>query len=214
VNVLIIGSNSDIAQAITPMLVRDGHRVEGWSRDQDLPLMGWDLLIITIGQVSPVGNWWDQGDSWEKCVRSNLFVPLHLLKRVWYRRNKSGSTVIWFGGSNPQKIMKGYSAYNTSKMAVLKLVEQLDFETPDCRFIAFGPGYVKTKIHKATLEANWPNERIERGDEGNSMTSVYEALMWCVEHRDECGGRNICVSDFKGDSQYWNKDQFKLRRIE
>jgi NAD(P)-dependent dehydrogenase (short-subunit alcohol dehydrogenase family) len=132
---------------------------------------------------------------------------------LWSKR-KPNSTVIWFAGSNPQKIMKGYSSYNCSKMAVLKLVEQMDAETPDCRFIAFGPGYAKTKIHQATLDANWPNERIERGDNGNSMESIYEALKWCIDHREEAGGRNICVSDFKVDSEHWNNDQFKLRRIE
>ncbi|HEX7953962.1 MAG TPA: SDR family NAD(P)-dependent oxidoreductase, partial [Burkholderiales bacterium] len=200
-NALVLGSNSDIMQAVTPMMQADGWTVEGWKRDQDLPLLVWDVCIIAIGQVAPVGLWHDLGNDWERCVRSNLFVPLHLLKRVWYRRRKTASTVIWFAGSNPQKIMPGYSAYNAAKMAVIKLVEQMDAETPDCRFIAFGPGYVKTKIHRATLEANWPNERIARGDDGHSMEAVSEAMKWCIEHREEAGGRNICVSDFKADSQ-------------
>ena len=87
---------------------------------------------------------------------------------MWPRRNAS-ATVIFMSGSNPQKIMPGYLPYNVSKMALLKLVEQLDYETPYTKFIAFGPGYVKTKIHQATLDAKWPNERIERGDDGNTI---------------------------------------------
>ena len=211
-NVIILGSNSDIARAIMPMLAADGHTVEGWAREQDLPNLVWDVLVITIGQVAPVGHWWDQGNEWERCVRSNLFVPLHLLKRLWYRRNKAGSTVIWFAGSNPQKIMPGYSAYNTSKMAVVKLVEQLDAETPDCKFVAFGPGYAKTKIHKATLDANWPNERIARGDDGNSMEDIYKAMKWCIDMpKSLIGGRNICVSDM---GKAMTGDFGKLRRVE
>lgn len=215
-NAIILGDRSDIAQAIKPMLERDGYTVEGWHRDQDLPISTWDLCIITIGQVAPVGMWWDQGNEWERCVRSNLFVPLHLLKRIWYRRNHD-ATVIWFAGSNPQKIMDGYSAYNTSKMAVLKLVEQLDHETPDCKFVAFGPGYAKTKIHAATLEANWPNERIARGDDGNSMEDIYKAMKFCIDApKAFLGGRNICVSDVRpgGIGVFNNPDFGKLRRVE
>lgn len=217
---VIIGSHSDIAQGIAPMLLKDGYNLQHWYRGMSWKALEtgprWDLCIIALGKVAPVGNWWEQSDEqWNECIESNLTWPLALLKIIWPRRkDQTGCTVIWFAGSNPQKIMKGYSAYNTSKMAVLKLIEQLDAETPDCRFIAFGPGYVKTKIHNATIEAKWPNERIERGDSGNSMESIYEALKWCIDHREEAGGRNICVSDFKGDSEHWNKDQFKLRRIE
>lgn len=194
---IIIGSKSDIAQSIKPMLEKDGYEVKGWARGSAIgPERRWDLLIITVGTVAPVGLWHDvKAFEWENCIYSNLTFPFKMLKLLWDSRNPN-ATVIWFAGSNPQKIMDGYSAYNTSKMAVLKLIEQLDHETQDCKFIAFGPGYAKTKIHKATLEANWPNERIERGDDGNSMEDIYKAMMWCVEQPKEfTGGRNICVSD-------------------
>lgn len=210
----ILGDKSDIAQAIRPMLEKDGYQVSGWSRGKWPEREPWDLMIITIGRVAPVGLWHDVDQvQWAECLYSNLTLPFQLLRRMWGGHSPY-STVIWFAGSNPQKIMDGYSSYNCSKMAVLKLVEQLDHETPDCRFIAFGPGYAKTKIHKATIDKNWPNERIARGDDGNSMESIYEAMKWCIDHREEAGGRNICVSDFKEDSKYWNNDQFKLRRIE
>jgi len=177
-NAIILGDHSDIAKAIKPMLEKDGYTVSGWSRDQELPSVVWDLLIIAIGKVAPVGLWHEQGhERWDECVRSNLLLPLKLLRRIW-NLHKPNATVIWFAGSNPQKIMDGYSAYNVSKMAVLKLVEQLDHETPDCKFVAFGPGYAKTKIHEATLKANWPNERIARGDDGNSMEDIYKAMKW------------------------------------
>lgn len=193
-NCIILGSNSDIAKAITPML---DYEVTGWHRGQKVDWPEWDLLIITLGTVAPVGLWHDvEQYHWAECLYSNLTLPFQKLRSVWSKR-RPNATVIWFAGSNPQKIMDGYSAYNTSKMAVLKLVEQLDHETPDCKFVAFGPGYVKTKIHDATLKANWPNERIARGDAGNSMEAVYQAMMWCVDQpKSVVGGRNIAVSDF------------------
>ena len=222
-NAIILGDKSDIAQAIKPMLEKDGYTVYGWSRDQELPSIFWDLMIITLGKVAPVGLWHEQGhERWDECMRSNLLLPLKLLRRSWGLKRKD-ATVIWFAGSNPQKIMDGYSAYNTSKMAVLKLIEQLDHETPDCKFVAFGPGYAKTKIHEATLKANWPNERIARGDDGTSMEDIYKAMKWCIDAtKFAVGGRNICVSDIKDGEVRLDRvlhipvtteNAFKLRRI-
>lgn len=217
---VIIGADSDIAKAMAPRLLADGYSLFNWKRGTSFAELSfrWDLVIIFVGKVSPVGNWWDlKQDEWEECVQSNLFVPLRVLREIWSKRkNETGCTVIWFAGSNPQKIMNGYSPYNTAKMAVLKLVEQLDHETPDCKFVALGPGYVKTKIHKATLDANWPNERIARGDEGTSMESIYECLKWCVDQPKEMvGGINICVSDLQRLKTFWVSEDFgKMRRVE
>ena len=210
---IILGANSEIATAITPMLEADGYKLHLWSRSHPLPLfIQWDLLVIAIGRVAPVGNWWELREAdWMDCIESNLLLPFRILQQLWEYRNPD-ATVIWFAGSNPQKIMDGYSAYNTSKMAVLKLVEQLDHESPDCKFVAFGPGYAKTKIHQATIDANWPNERIARGDNGNSMEDIYEVMMWCVgQSKIAVGGRNICVSDM---GKMIQGDFGKLRRVE
>ena len=209
---VILGSNSDIAKAIIPMLEADGYEVHQWHTGKKMKWPQWDLAVITIGKVAPVGLWHDVDiHHWQLNIFNNLTAPFLKLRSIWSKRNL-WATVIWFAGSNPQKIMDGYSAYNTSKMAVLKLVEQLDHESPDCKFIAFGPGYVKTKIHQATLDAKWPNERIERGDEGNSMEDIYKAMRWCIEQpKRNIGGRNICVSDM---GKMITGDFGKLRRVE
>lgn len=214
-NCILLGSNSDIAKAITPMLEKDGYSIKGWKRGPWPERSPWDLLIITIGTVSPVGLWHDVDQvRWAECIYSNLTLPFQLLRRLWGARNPN-ATVIWFAGSNPQKIMNGYSSYNVGKMAVLKLIEQLDHETPDCKFVAFGPGYAKTKIHQATLDANWPNERIARGDDGTSMEDIYKAMKFCIDApKDMVGGRNICVSDVKKPKHFFLDDNYKLRRQE
>jgi len=114
--------------------------------------------------------------------------------------------------------MAGYSPYNAGKMALLKVCEQLDFETPDAKFFALGPGYVPTKIHKATLDAGWKNERIERGG-GTSFEKIYDCLKWCISQPKEViGGRNICVSDNYGPELTaklsLHPSMYKLRRME
>lgn len=215
---LILGSKSDIAGDIQIRLIEDGWAVRGWHRDsRKMPDFKWNLLIITIGQIHPVGNWWDlQDKEFNQCVDSNVLTPLSLLKSVWYLREQPTS-VCFFAGSNPQKPMAGYSPYNLGKMGLLKLCEQLDFETPDAKFFALAPGYIPTKIHKATLEKGWKNERIERGG-GTPMVEVYETLKWCVgQPKEVIGGRNICVTDMReglGQSLKDNPSMFKLRRVE
>jgi hypothetical protein len=93
----------------------------------------------------------------------------------------------------------------------------MDFETPECKFFALGPGYMDTKIHKPTLDANWPNERIARGNP-NSIEDVYYCLKWCLDQSKEVvGGRNICVSDMgkvNAPAYLANPNLYKLRRVE
>jgi NAD(P)-dependent dehydrogenase (short-subunit alcohol dehydrogenase family) len=114
--------------------------------------------------------------------------------------------------------MFGYAPYHAAKMAVNKTVEQLYYETPACKFFALGPGYIDTKIHKPTLEKNWYNPRIEKGNP-NTVEQVYECLKWCIEQPKEViGGRNICVSDPYGpelaERLKANQSLYKLRRVE
>jgi len=214
---IILGSKSDIARELVKCLNADNWSVTGWCRNEVLPLTPWNLIIITLGRVAPVGKWMDNDPySWDECVNSNLLLPIRQLRRLWHKREPNAS-VCFFAGSNPQKPMAGYSAYNAGKMGLLKVVEQLNFETPDTKFFALGPGYVPTKIHKATLEAGWKNERIDRGG-GTPIEKIYECLKWCIaQPKEVVGGRNVCVSDIRiglEDELRANPSMFKLRRIE
>lgn len=220
---IIIGSASEIGAHIAESLKHDGWEVIGWKRGESFPAEPWDLVVFAIGRVAPVGHWAEQRyHEWTMAIESNLLLPFRVLGYLWPYRRESAS-VCFMAGSNPQRIMPGYSAYNTSKMALLKMCEQLDAETQGTKFFALGPGYIKTKIHAATKEAGWPNAVIDSGREGGSMEDVYEALMWCVSQPKEVvGGRNICVSDLKkqmvmgtlADQLKASQSMFKLRRVE
>jgi len=215
VKVIILGDNSDIGKSLKFMLEMDGDEVFGWNRTSQV-LGNWHLVISCLGSVAPVGKW-DLSSPWIENFTSNLFQPVEWLKALWPWRLPNAS-VCFMAGSNPQKIMKGYAAYNASKMALLKVIEQLDFEEPEVKFFALGPGYIDTKIHRPTLEAGWPNERIARGNP-NTMGQVYDCLKWCISQPKEVvGGRNICVSDpydpALAERLKHNSNLYKLRRIE
>lgn len=231
---ILLGDRSDIAQGLEPLLIADGWRIYGWNRGSpfdidDAKTPSWDMVLCCMGAVAPVGNWWELDElEFHQCIESNLLLPLRMLAQIWARRQPNASAC-FMAGSNPQKIMRGYLPYNMSKMALLKAVEQIDYESPDCKVFALGPGYVRTKIHAATLAAGWPNERIARGDDGTPIERIYACLKWCLSQPKEIvGGRNICCSDawdgiVMGKSKWdislaeelkANPAMFKLRRVE
>jgi NAD(P)-dependent dehydrogenase (short-subunit alcohol dehydrogenase family) len=221
-NVIILGSQSDIAKELRVLMVADGWKVVGWNRSATSlkKMPRWDLILIALGRIAPVGPWYKQApQDWRDTFHSNLFLPMRLLKMLW-RKRKPGAAICWLAGSNPNTIMDGYSAYNVSKMAVLKAVEQFDHESPDCKFFALGPGTILTKIHQQS--ANWDNPKLEAAWRDisklpeNAIPRLYDCLKWCLSQPKEVvGGRNICVSDYlsptslREDGRLW-----KLRRFE
>lgn len=230
---LVFGDRSDIAQGLIPLLQADGYNVTGWNRDMPPKYLNrycpqWDLVLCAIGSVAPVGHWASHTDAqWESAIESNLLLPIRLLRSVWHN-HKPDSSVCFLAGANPNRAGINYSAYYTGKMALLKAVENMDAETPDCKMFALAPGIVFTKIHQPTYDSRIVNQGLEdrRKSGGTSMQDIYDALMWCIlEPKSSVGGRNICVSDLclghdayqddiLGESLISNQSKFKLRRIE
>lgn len=219
---IILGDKSDIAVALSGYLRADGWQVEGWHRGAPVPFTEWDLCLVAVGQVRPVGLWHEQiAEEWDSAVEANVLLPVRLLRHLWAMR-RPNAYVCFMAGSNPNAIMDGYSAYNTGKMALLKVVEQLDHESPDTMLFALGPGVTDTKIHNATKEAGWPNPRLERALKDGSFTpmaKIYECLKWAMSQpKDVIGGRNLVVSDSFGPGlavrMRNNPSLLKLRRAE
>ena len=59
-NVTLIGDESDIGRGLKSLLEKDGHEVTGWHRYQNIPDKPWNLVILCVGKVGPVGNLWEQ----------------------------------------------------------------------------------------------------------------------------------------------------------
>lgn len=226
---VILGSRSEIGRNIAMRLIRDGWHVETWMRLDPMPTIysagAWNLCVCAIGQVAPVGEWWKQDEAaWASAVESNVLLPVKLLRRIWPAHMRDAS-VCFLAGANPNKVMPGYTAYATGKMALLKAVEHMDAETQDAKLFALAPGTVLTKIHDATRAAQWDNPVLAKHDADppdyhEQMEKIYRCLMWAHEQpKSALGGRNVCVSD-PWDSGWlaeWLREfpeSYKLRRIE
>lgn len=216
-NMIVLGAGSDIYKGLKPYLSSAGWELYEWSRFDALPTTKWTVALIMLGSVYPVGLWHDHPFlEWFKGIESNLLTPFRLLSEIW-PNHRPNASVCFMAGSNPNKPVKGYSAYHAGKMGLLALCEQLDLETPDAKFFALAPGYVPTKIHKPTLDKGWENERLSKGG-GTLIGKIYDTLNWCLaQPKEVIGGRNICVSDMDPQLDLMletDPAMFKLRRYE
>jgi len=165
----------------------------------------WDYLILCPGAQEPVGAFSD-GDfaQWAKSVEVNFTRQIQIVHELLPSRNKSGAhppVVLFFAGGGTNNATVNYSAYTISKIALIKMCELLDAEIPDTSFVILGPGWVKTKIHQATLDAGSKagsnyQKTIDKlaGDECVPMETVLDCCDWIIStDRKAVSGRNFSV---------------------
>ena len=190
----------------------------------------WDVTVYCPGTMAPIGLFPDVDfDQWEQSFFTNFFGPARLAHALYpFRRLKSERSPIsiFFAGGGVNGCPKQYSSYTCAKIALIKLVEFLDAELVGVRALILGPGWVRTKIHKETLDALDPldpvvletKRRLQRND-FNSLESLNEFILWAInQDGDIVGGRNFSLQhDPWGDEGFTgelrkDKELFRLRR--
>ncbi|MCX5751949.1 MAG: SDR family NAD(P)-dependent oxidoreductase [Candidatus Saganbacteria bacterium] len=191
----------------------------------------WDLLVICAGEIAPIGPFMETDfDAWEASLAVNFSSQMRMVRTLLPDRSlksENGPCVLFFAGGGTNNATQNYSAYTVSKIALIKMCELLDAEIPDTRFSIIGPGWVKTKIHAATLKAgkkageNYIRTlaRFEQGD-FVSMEKVLDCCDWVISSpRQLVGGRNFsAVFDQWGKKELAellrkNPNLYKLRRF-
>lgn len=165
----------------------------------------WDVLVLCPGTPEPVGCFRDTDFAqWEASIAVNFTSQLRLVHALLPVRRPAAERdplVLFFAGGGTNNAVVNYSAYTVSKIALIKMCELLDAEIPDTRFAIVGPGWVKTKIHEATLRAGARagtsyQRTLEKlsGDDCTPMERVLECCEWIISApREVIGGRNISV---------------------
>lgn len=190
----------------------------------------WDVLVLAPGALEPVGRFLDcDFEEWAASLTVNLTNQLRLIHALLPARSRGtapGPLVLLFAGSGSNGAAPGYSAYTVSKIALTKMCELLDAELPDTRFAILGPGWVRTKIHQATLRAGARAGVAHRRTldmlAGGAWTPMAEVLACCdwlaTAPRAVVGGRNFStVHDRWGSAELTARlardgDLYKLRR--
>lgn len=190
----------------------------------------WDVLVVCSGSQEPVGKFEESNfDEWESSIEVNFSRQMRVIHALLPTRNTSSEIepcVLTFAGGGTNNATLNYSAYTASKIALIKMTELLDAEIPDTRFVIVGPGWVKTKIHEATIRAgDRAGANHQRtlaklsGNECTPMDKVLDCCDWLVESpREVVSGRNFSVVfDKWGTDELAKKlaedpNKYKLRR--
>lgn len=165
----------------------------------------WDILVMCPGMQDPIGSFQKcHFNKWEESIEVNFVAQMRIVHTLLpYRRLRTnlGPCVLFFAGAGTNNAPRNYSAYIVSKIALTKMCELLDAEIPDTRFVIIGPGWVKTKIHQATLKAGLRaganyQRTIDKlsGNECTPIDNVLDCCDWVVgSPRPVMGGRNFSV---------------------
>lgn len=190
----------------------------------------WDFILFATGSQIPVGPFEKVDiDEWVASIQLNFVHQLRLLHRLLPVRNPSlpEKSVLFFAGGGTNNTVLNYSAYTLSKIALIKACELLDSEIEDVKFTIIGPGWVKTRIHNATLEAGeeWAGKNYEKtkqkvvSDECVPIAQVIDSFEWVLSQPKKIvGGRNFStVFDRWGTKELVEQlaqdtDMYKLRR--
>ena len=107
-----------------------------------------DAVIHNAAQLGPMGRALDIPiRGWRETFDVNFFAALEITRLVLpFCRNKAG--FIFFSGGGAVTAKPSVGPYALSKLALVKLAEQLALEYPEFRFYAIAPGAVDTAIFK------------------------------------------------------------------
>ena len=190
----------------------------------------WDLFIGAVGQLSPIGPFFesDRGD-WKMSVNLNGTCQLDLLHAIYPRRRGPLTRVAFLVGGAINRSFANYSAYSLGKLGLVKFCELIHDECADLHAVAVGTGWVATKIHRQTVAAGHragenlerTREFLDRSEGGTSVDDIVACIDWCfAQDREVTGGRNFSVvhdpwRDGGADlvaALRQDNDKFKLRR--
>lgn len=191
----------------------------------------WDVLVLAPGRQEPVGDFHKVSfDEWKEGVELNFMQQMRFVHELLPHRNLKGPLepcVLFFAGGGTNNAVRHYSSYTVSKIALIKMCELLDAEIPDTRFSILGPGWVKTKIHKPTLEAGerLAGENYQKtiyklnSEDCTPMKQVIASCDWIINTKSTgVKGRNFsAVFDRCGSQELENAlendfNMYKLRR--
>lgn len=192
----------------------------------------WDRLLICPCQPDPYDDFFAANiDTWTESFNLNSLNQLRLLHSL-YRFRANNSRVLFFAGGGTNGAVKSFSAYTSSKIHLIKMVELLDAENNDMIFSILGPGWVNTKNHQNVFLKSSPDSEkyketlsfIRNPVGATPMEAVMKSIDWIFSQPKEIvGGRNFSSAydpiDFDDEcSELLTKnlasdsDMFKLRR--
>ena len=191
-----------------------------------------DILVNAAGIQSPIGKLVEvDADEWIHNIYINLIGTMLCCKYVLpVMTQKKGGKIINFSGGGGTSPRPHFSAYASSKAAIVRFTETLAMEVKEHKIDvnAIAPGPVNTKMLKEIIEAQDKSGEkellaaLEREKKGGTSPEVPGALAVFLASGDSDGlsGRLISAvwDDWKNFSENIDKimasSLFTLRRID
>ncbi len=127
-----------------------------------------DVLVDAAGILGPIGPFWETDlDEWKRTIEVNLYGLVHLCRAVIPHMIAGGrGSIIAFSGGGATTPLPRFSAYGSSKAAVVRFVETIaeEVRATGIRVNAIAPGMVDTKLQDGVLAA--------RDDAGDQFAKV------------------------------------------
>jgi len=116
-----------------------------------------DSLICCAGIYGAIGQFWEvNDDDWWNTIKTNLYGTFLTIKYFTpLLKRANNPSVVTFSGGGAFNSFPFYSAYATSKAAIVRLTETIaeELKAFGISVNAVAPGFINTPIHKATLAA-------------------------------------------------------------
>lgn len=208
----------------------DAASIDEAARELTEKASDWDFLLFATGSQIPVGLFEKVDiDAWISSIHLNFLNQMKILHRLLPMRNPQTKekSVLFFAGGGTNNPVNHYSAYTLAKIGLIKACELLDAEISDVKFSIIGPGWVKTKIHQATLDSGekWAGKNFEKtkqklaSNECVPISDVIHSFEWILSQPKKLvGGRNFSTVFDKWGTQELEKllsldeNMYKLRR--
>jgi NAD(P)-dependent dehydrogenase (short-subunit alcohol dehydrogenase family) len=113
-------------------------------------------VIHAAGVYGPIGCITEIApDVWWDALRINLFGSFVVARAAAQAmRRSNGGRIVLLSGGGAATPFPNYTAYASSKAAVVRLTETIAIElAPDIEVNCVGPGFVATRLHQQTLDA-------------------------------------------------------------
>jgi NAD(P)-dependent dehydrogenase (short-subunit alcohol dehydrogenase family) len=160
----VIARNSDDVQQVCEGLPGDGHAgvaldvadPNAWEAarsrlDAAGPFNG---VVCAAGILGPIGTL-DEVDLGEfaSTIGVNLLGTVQALRYALPSLRSAGGSCVTFSGGGATEPLARYDAYAVSKVAVVRLTENVAVSEPNLRINCVAPGFVATRMHDGTLAA-------------------------------------------------------------
>tara|TARA_B100000965_G_C19602476_1_gene763622 strand:+ start:8292 stop:9068 length:777 start_codon:yes stop_codon:yes gene_type:complete len=191
-------------------------------------LLKWSLLIISVGDLMPIGKYLDiKFSKIKKSLDTNFLKQIEFIHILLNLENNKNKTIITFAGSGTNGTADNIMSYSLSKVSLIKFTELINSEIKQLKIVSLGPGWYKSKLHNSTLQNKIQSGKnydktiinLKRADNIVKAELIFKFINWVLKKPiNVVSGRNFSIQD---DMKYFienknlkvfkSKSFFKLR---